>query len=143
MGVTIDGEEVARGNAIGLGRGQSFQVGFLRPGHTEWENSTKSITAGSNMDICISTGTTLEEFQHFSERELNNIDVSNLTRVLSNEEINKGLHYTGLLYFALVDYLGQAASSKYEIIAVNHISLGFVCKEIKPVYSLKCFLFFC
>ena len=52
----IDGETVATGNSVGLGvTGQYLHIGFLKPGDTEYEFTSKRLTAGNRYNICTTT----------------------------------------------------------------------------------------
>lgn len=133
--VSVDGMIVATGSPTGLGlSNQSVQVGFFRVGGTKWEWSNKPLTAGNNYDICVSTYTSLETVRAYAEKLGAEAIGHSPEEVMTDNQTNKTLHFGGLFYFGMVDYLTQAVSPK--VVAVNHISLGFVCKEVKPVYLL-------
>jgi len=133
--VSVDGVIVATGSATGLGlSNQAVKVGFLRAGWITWEWSNKPLGSGNHYDICVSTHTSLESVRVYAEKLGAEAIGQSPEDVMTDNQINKSLHFGGLFYFGMVDYFSQAVSPK--VVAVNHVSLGFVCKEIKPVYLL-------
>ena len=142
----IDGETVATGTIIGLGlSNQSVRVGFLRPGiydplNPVWEETNKPLLSGNRYNISITTQkTSLYELKRLSEElenemtELLEGDPALENTLASDNAIDNSLYVSGMLYFSTVDMYSDYASRSMNIVSVSHISVGFLCNEIKPV----------
>ena len=133
----IDGKTIVTGSIIGLGlSGQSLHIGFMAPGATDWSFTTKPLTSGSRYAIPITTQkTSLAELKRLSDKASSNID-PNLADddLISDDMIDTGLYLTGMLYFGSVDRFTESVSKSLKVVAVDHISMGYVCSEVKPSY---------
>jgi len=132
----VDGETVATGTSTGLAlSNQSVQIGFLRPGTTgEWEFTNKPLTAGNRYNICIATQkTSQDEMKRLSEIAQEEITGLPGDAPMTDDMIDNSLYLSGMLYFSMVDVLSDYASKSLDVVPVGHISMGYLCNEIKPV----------
>jgi len=136
----IDGEPVAEGAIIGLGRGQTVRVGFLRPGiydplNPVWEFSNKPLLSGNRYNIYITTQkTSTDELLRLGDEAEERIMGLPLDGYLTDEMIDEKLRLSGMLYFSVVDGLSDRISKIVNVVPVGHVSMGYICDEIKPVY---------
>ena len=132
----IDGETVVTGTSTGLGlSNQSVQIGFLRPGTAgEWEFTNKPLTAGNRYNVYTTTQkTSLAELKRLGEElESEVIGIPGDTP-MTDDMIDNGLYLSGMFYFSMVDVLSDYASKSSDVVSVGHISMGYICNEIKPV----------
>jgi len=135
----IDGETVITGTNIGLGLGgQSVQIGFLRPPYSTWEFTNKPLLAGNRYNISITTQrTSLDELKRLSEEAQIVADASGLsdTDQITKDMIDESLRLSGMLYFGASDVFSDQASEVLDIVSVSHIAVGYICSEIRPVWS--------
>ena len=138
----IDGETVAEGTFIGLGRtGQSVRVGFLRPGiydpsNPVWEETNKPVLSGNRYNISITTQkTSTDELLRLGDEAEKMIAGFPLDGYLTDEMIDEKLRLSGMFYFSMVDELSDQISKLVNVVAVSHISMGYVCDEVKPVWE--------
>ena len=143
----IDGETVITGTSTLLGRdGGSVQIGFLRPGvydplNPVWESTNKPLFTGNRYNISITTQrTSLDEVGRLgeealivaaTERDNGLTDIDQIT----NDMIDENLRMAGMFYFGSVDGFSDYASKSLNIIPVSHVSLGYICDEITPVWT--------
>jgi len=135
----IGGETVATGTSTLLGRdGGSIQIGFLRPGTTdEWEFTSKPLFTGNRYNISITTQrTSLVELKRLAEKARGELGDTTTGESLTSEMIDESLRLAGMFYFNSVDGFSDYASKRLNIIPVSHISMGYICDEIKPVTFL-------
>ncbi|MDL1985921.1 MAG: transglutaminase-like domain-containing protein [Deltaproteobacteria bacterium] len=137
----IDGETVAEGAFIGLGRtGQSVRVGFLRPGIYDpsnpiWEETNKPLLSGNRYNISITTQrTSTDEIIGLAEALESGAIGLPVDDQMTNEMIDESLRLSGMYYFAISDEFSDYASKALDIVPVNHISMGYICDEVKPVW---------
>jgi len=138
----IDGETVAEGAIIGLGRtGQSVRVGFLRPGIYDpsnpiWEETTKPLLSGNRYNISITTQkTSTNELLRLGNEAEENLVGLPVEGQLDDNMIDEKLRLSGILYFSVVDELSDQVSKIIDIVSVSHISMGYICDEIEPVWE--------
>lgn len=148
----INDVTVAEGAVVGLAQYQYLQVGFLRPGIYDpldpvWETTNKPVRSGNRYNIFITTQkTSLHEVSrlgHELEDEIHNFLLDNPgleNTTASDDLIDKSLYLSGMTYFSGVDTYSEYASKLVNVVAVSHISMGYVCNEIKPVYFWFLFL---
>ena len=124
----IDGQIVASGNAIGMGRDQSFEMVFNNPiGLTDQVSNT--ILAGEYYGI--------------------GIDASKVTFPYLNERVNRWqpdiaedrddrigelLFLLSMLYFAKSDFFMEEAEKAIDIVSIRHPSESMVGMKINPGY---------
>lgn len=134
----IDGVTVATGVYSGLGTpGPWLYVGISTQPST-YEYSSKYLRAGNRYNLSMTTQkTTKEELARIAEKALDVIDTCGLsdTDVITDDMIDERLRLSGLLYFSVVDEVSDTMSKILKVVSVNHVSLGFICDEITPVYS--------
>ena len=136
----IDGETVAEGAIVGLAQRQDVQVGFLRPGiydplNPVWEITNKPLTTGNRYNIFITTQkTSTNELLRLGDEAEERIMGLPLDGYLTDEMIDEKLRLSGMLYFSTVDGLSDRISKIVNVVPVGHVSMGYICDEIKPVY---------
>jgi len=54
---------------------------------------------------------------------------------LDDNMIDEKLRLSGILYFSVVDELSDQVSKIIDIVSVSHISMGYICDEIEPVWE--------
>jgi hypothetical protein len=132
----IDGETVVTGTSTGLGlSNQSVQIGFLRPGTTgEWEFTNKPLTAGNRYNVYTTTQkTSLAELKRLGEELKSEVIGIPGDTPMTDDMIDNSLYLSGMFYFSMVDVLSDYASKSSDVVSVGHISMGYICNEIKPV----------
>ena len=136
----IDGEPVAEGAIIGLAQRQYLQIGFLRPGiydpsNPVWEETNKPLLSGNRYNICITTQkTSTDELIRLGNEAEEKIIGLPAESYLTDDMIDEKLRLSGMLYFSVVDKLSDRVSKTTDVVSVGHISMGYICDEIKPVY---------
>ena len=136
----IDGEPVAEGAIIGLAQYQYLQIGFLRPGiydpsNPVWEETNKPLLSGNRYNICITTQkTSTDELLRLGDEAEASIMGLPLDGYLTDDMIDEKLRLSGMLYFSVVDELSDQVSKTVDVVSVGHVSMGYICDEIKPIY---------
>ena len=119
--------------------GQSVQIGFLRPGTIgEWEFTNKGLRAGNRYNVSIATQrTSLDELGRLNtilkDSTLASGFSENDSTPMTDEMIDESLRLSGMFYFGMVDELSDYASKISDVVSVNHISMGYIVSELKPV----------
>jgi len=136
----IDGETVATGISTGLGlSNQSVQIGFLRPGAYDplnpvWEITNKPLLAGNRYNIFTTTQkTSTDELLRLGDEAEEKVIGLPVESHLTDDMIDEKLRLSGMLYFSVVSRLSDQASAIVDVVSVDHISMGYICDEIKPV----------
>ena len=143
----IDGETVATGTSTLLGRsGGSVQIGFLRPGVYDplnpiWEYTNKPLFTGNRYNVSITTQrTSLDELGRLGEEALIVAEAERDkgltdTDQITNDMLDENLRMAGMFYFGSVDAFSDYVSKPLNIVPVSHVSMGYICDEISPVWE--------
>ena len=130
----IGGIEVAKGvpswlfGHSNLGNYQKSRTGFWMSG-TGWIYQNKYVRAGNKYDLSIPTQeTSMEELKRLAEELQTELVVSGLgpDDIVTDDTILETLRLAGMFYFAAKGALAR----RLNIVATNHMSLGYVCDEI-------------
>lgn len=143
----IEGETVATGVSTLLGRGGgSVQIGFIRPGTYDplnpiWECTNKPLFTGNRYNISITTQrTSLDEVGRVGEEALLVAEAERDkgltdTDQITDDMLDENLRMAGMFYFGSVDAFSDYVSKPLNIVSVSHISMGYICDEISPVWE--------
>lgn len=137
----IDGDIVARGSSRLLTSYQKVYTGFWMPG-TGATYQNKEIRAGNKYDLSIPTQeTSMEELKRLAEELQKKIAESELgpDDIVTDDMILERLRLAGMFYFAAKGALSEKIARRLNIVVTNHMSIGYVCDEIKaaPGYMIK------
>ncbi|MDL1967823.1 MAG: hypothetical protein LWW97_04560 [Deltaproteobacteria bacterium] len=124
----VDGEIVATGASIGLGKQQSIQVEFLRPGTDgKWESVEKTIKAGSRYNLTLRIQKTSIEGLREQLEELDGQTIGmDEDEPMTDDMLDRSLRVVGELYFCISDEIIEDFSKSIDVISVKGIALAFV-----------------
>lgn len=129
----VEGEVVAQGQGVTLGSGQTCTTRFLRPLDTTWESWDKWVTTGADYAISldhmkISSAIDLLKQEGQKYQDL----VASLPEgVVTQEVIERALHFTGMGYFAEVDTMSDISAKSNKISWNREPSEGFMSRDLK------------
>ena len=128
----IDGDVVARGSSRYLSAYQKVYTGFWMPG-TNATYQNKALRAGNKYDLSIPTQeTSMEELKRLAEELQITTDESGLgpNDIVTDDMILESLRLAGMFYFGAKGAFSEQIARRLNIVATNHMSLGYVCDEI-------------